>query len=395
MHIVDKELKNSNITFKLLAVFLIIALFSCYIDSSAYALESNKRQKLAEFKKRQQFIEIRRKKARQQIIKIKKQEYRAALQLQNNQQKLQGAVVSLRDQQYRLSSAKNQLDKLESSLLKLTEEEKNLKKEVAQRIRQIYKGERLSLLHIIFGAKDISTFLDRLYYQQRMIKRDRFILEKLKIKTSQLSDIKETLNSQKQAIVTTINAIEERRKEISLAVRINKDLIYRLKNDRSSYEMAEDQLSRESGMIQSTIRSLMSRSSSYTSYTTGEFIWPLYGKITSQYGYRKHPIFGSRRMHTGIDISAPYKTPVHASNSGKVIFTGWYGGYGNVVIIDHGKSISTLYAHLSSIAVSNGQNISKGSVIAYEGSTGYSTGPHLHFEVRVNGQHTHPLKFLK
>lgn len=389
------KLKNKEITFKLLAIFLIFIVLSFITGLNAFGYDINKHQKLVEFKKRQQFIEIRRKKARQQIIKIKKQEYRAAIQLHSNQQKLQGTVVSLRDQQYRLSTAKVQLDRLESSLLQLSTEEKNLKQEVAQRIRQIYKGERLSLLHIIFGAKDISTFLDRLYYQQRMIKRDKVVLEKLKIKTSQISDVKETLNTQKQAIVSTINAIEERRKEIALAVRINKDLIYRLQHDRNSYEMAEDQLSRESNMIQSTIQSLMTRSSPFTSYTTGEFIWPLYGRITSQYGYRKHPIFGSRRMHTGLDISAPYRTPVHAANSGKVIFTGWYGGYGNVVIIDHGKSISTLYAHLSSIAIANGQSVTKGSVIAYEGSTGYSTGPHLHFEVRVNGQHTNPLRFLK
>ena len=135
-----------------------------------------------------------------------------------------------------------------------------------------------------------------------------------------------------------------------------------------------------------------------------KFIRPIAGSITSPFGWRRHPIFGSRRFHTGVDISTSYGTPIKASNDGKVIFSGWYGGYGKVVIIDHGnmnvgshkgKRFSTLYAHMSSTAVGNGSNVRKGQIVGYEGTTGYSTGPHLHFEVRINGKPNNPGNFVR
>ena len=116
---------------------------------------------------------------------------------------------------------------------------------------------------------------------------------------------------------------------------------------------------------------------------TGAMGWPCSGPITSPFGYRTHPIFGTTIFHAGIDIGVDYGTPIHAADSGVVVYSGWISGYGNAVIIDHGGGISTLYGHNQSLAVSEGQSVSKGSVIAYAGSTGNSTGPHCHFEVRT------------
>ena len=128
------------------------------------------------------------------------------------------------------------------------------------------------------------------------------------------------------------------------------------------------------------------------------FIKPIAGRITSPFGYRTHPIFNSRTFHSGVDIGGQYRGAIRASNSGKVIYTGWYGGYGKVVIIDHGKinghPTTTLYAHLDSISASNGAYVSKGQIIGREGTTGYSTGPHCHFEVRVNGKPVNPLNYI-
>jgi murein DD-endopeptidase MepM/ murein hydrolase activator NlpD len=128
------------------------------------------------------------------------------------------------------------------------------------------------------------------------------------------------------------------------------------------------------------------------------FSYPISGPITSPFGWRTHPIFKSRIFHSGIDIAGPNGGAIKASNDGRVIYAGWYGGYGKVVILDHGvingKPITTLYGHMSAINVSSGQTVRKGQTVGREGSTGYSTGPHCHFEVRVNGKPVNPLSYI-
>ena len=128
---------------------------------------------------------------------------------------------------------------------------------------------------------------------------------------------------------------------------------------------------------------------------SGSLSAPLKADITSPFGWRKHPIFGIRRFHTGIDLAGPNHSAIRAADSGNVLYTGWYGGYGKVVIVSHGKGMATLYAHLSKIATATGNNIAKGDVIGYEGTTGFSTGPHLHFEVRINGKPNNPVIYLR
>ncbi len=124
------------------------------------------------------------------------------------------------------------------------------------------------------------------------------------------------------------------------------------------------------------------------------FNWPLVGRLSSGFGTRVHPIFGTRRLHTGLDLGGRSGEPIYAAKGGVVISAGWRGGYGNAVVIDHGDGLTTLYAHQSSIAVSAGQSVAIGEVIGYVGSTGWSTGPHLHFELRYNGSPIDPLPYL-
>lgn len=123
-------------------------------------------------------------------------------------------------------------------------------------------------------------------------------------------------------------------------------------------------------------------------------MWPVRGSISSGFGWRVHPIYGYGRMHSGLDISAGYGTPIRATGAGRVIQSGYYGGYGNCVIIDHGNGLSTLYGHCSELAVGQGAFVKKGQTIGYVGSTGASTGPHLHYEVAVNGSQVDPSGYL-
>ncbi|MEA2452393.1 MAG: hypothetical protein QOG04_1103 [Actinomycetota bacterium] len=127
----------------------------------------------------------------------------------------------------------------------------------------------------------------------------------------------------------------------------------------------------------------------------GQLLWPAAGPVTSPFGYRTHPIFGDTRLHTGIDIGAPYGAPVIAADSGTVIFAGVMSGYGNAIVIDHGGGLATTYNHLSSFTVASGQGVARGSQIGNVGCSGYCTGPHLHFEVRVDGTPVNPMPYLE
>ncbi|MEX0657636.1 MAG: M23 family metallopeptidase, partial [Egibacteraceae bacterium] len=122
---------------------------------------------------------------------------------------------------------------------------------------------------------------------------------------------------------------------------------------------------------------------------------PSDGRFSSGYGMRRHPIYGTGRMHTGVDFGSPSGAPIYAATGGTVISAGWRGGYGLAVVVDHGNGVATLYAHSSQVLVSPGQRVGRGQVIARIGSTGQSTGPHLHFEVRVHGQHRDPMPYLR
>ncbi len=134
-------------------------------------------------------------------------------------------------------------------------------------------------------------------------------------------------------------------------------------------------------------------SGGYSGKWSGHFLKPVPGGIGSGFGMRYHPILHYFRMHTGVDLHASYGEPVHAADKGLVVFADWRGGYGRCVIIDHGSGYATVYAHMSSFDVSSGQTVSRGQVIGRVGSTGLSTGPHLHFEVRINGTPVNPLNY--
>lgn len=172
------------------------------------------------------------------------------------------------------------------------------------------------------------------------------------------------------------------------------ELLAQAQGQRAEYERRKDDLTRESSSIASFLRQRQSQQT-VVSHGDGSLAWPISGaRITSYYGVRRHPIFGTERLHAGLDFAGSHGTPVGAAGAGEVLYVGWRGGYGNAVIIDHGGGLATLYAHLSSITISDGETVGVGTTIGRVGSTGYSTGPHLHFETRVGGNPVDPLQFL-
>ena len=214
--------------------------------------------------------------------------------------------------------------------------------------------------------------------------------------------LKSRIEAQKENLKVSITTINKQKNSIDNDIAKNKKLIEKLQTDRATWERAEKELAKQSKAITQMINQQAKRSQKEgvaPVVVTSGFTRPVAGKITSPYGSRIHPIFKRRIFHSGIDIGAPYGTPIRAANNGRVIFVGWYSGYGKVIIIDHGLiggvPTTTLYAHMSATIARQGSSVSKGQVIGRVGTTGYATGPHLHFEVRQKGNPTNPLNFVR
>ena len=279
-------------------------------------------------------------------------------------------------------------------LLDKTEKELQAKSKVLdKRVRDIYINGQISYIDVLFGAKDFSDFLTRMDLLKRIIKYDYDLVSKVQQDRRTVITARAALEKDKEA-QTLLVADAKNKQDALLLKKRNKDkLLDKMKYDRETSERAYQELIAASKQVENLIR--MSRYQ-YAGPVTGSgaMIWPIAGEITSEFGWRIHPITGDSRFHSGLDIAGDYGDPIRAAAAGTVIYAGWISGYGNAVIIDHGGGITTLYGHNQSLAVGEGQGVSQGQVIAYCGSTGNSTGPHCHFEVRVNGEPVSPYGYL-
>lgn len=253
------------------------------------------------------------------------------------------------------------------------------------------------------GFRDATDFNDASRRQamlQQVADRDADVIDLLKaaredqqIEQARLDDARRVAEERQAAVEARLAEVEASRAEKAR-------LAVALEGRVSSYQAEVDALAAQESAVQSLIQRKEAEARARASRSAGAvvgdpgrvsasgLVWPVRGRVTSEYGWR----WG--RMHQGIDIAARSGTPIIAANSGVVIQAGRMGGYGNVVIVDHGSSFSTVYAHQSRIAARNGQAVSRGQVIGYVGSTGHSTGPHLHFETRVNGRAQNPRRYL-
>lgn len=383
-----KFLKNTLISWICLGI-----LFSVSAQSLVMAASPSLSQKLRQTNNKRYYFQ---QKKRQADLKLRTEKNK----LSNNQQKLERAHQELQATTMRYNALIANLSSMESQLNSAITEFRSIDAAMKSRIRQVYKHQRTGMFELILSARDVNTLMDMFYFEKIVIQDDYRRMQAVKAKADEIAHLKAQVESQRRMVEASIRDINNQRASIQNSIAENKSMIERLQKDKSYYERSERELARQSASIQRMIESLTRKtqgSSSVRVSSTG-FIRPISGPITSPFGYRIHPIFKSRIFHSGIDIAGPNGGAIKASNDGKVIYSGWYGGYGKVVILDHGivngKPITTLYGHMSAINVSNGQYVKKGQTVGREGSTGYSTGPHCHFEVRVNGKPTNPLSYI-
>ncbi len=278
--------------------------------------------------------------------------------------------------------------------LKQTEENIGDKNDIIDsRLKVMYKNGNIGYLEVLLSSESIVDLFSKLDMMKMLFEHDMDILKVMKEEKDLIETKKRTLESHESKMIVMLQDMENKRKELEVSRGELRRLKSQIQQDSKGLENQIDELNAYAEKIAAEIR----KKQSGGKYTGGEMAWPApgYTRITSPYGYRIHPILKTKKLHTGIDIGISSGKSVVAAGDGKVIHANWLGGYGKVIMIDHGGGIVTLYAHNSSLVVSEGDKVKKGDVVSKAGSTGMSTGPHLHFEVRKDGKYVDPIPWVK
>ncbi len=293
---------------------------------------------------------------------------------------------------------KTAIQKLQGLEVKLVSAEQSYRQKRFSTIARLQFLQRQKLDRgwaVLLQSENLNEFLDRRSQLKRLYQSDRKRLATFKSDADRLERQRDAVERKKNEVGLLTQELLAQKADAEGQIGYQKTSIARLKSDRRAMEVAQSQLEQDSGTISLLIQRYAAQNRNNIAFRgTGQLILPCLGEVTSGFGWRMHPVLGYERFHSGLDIGADYGTTIHAADRGTVIFAGWYGGYGNAVIIDHGGNMTTLYAHSSELYVVEGQNVQRGQAIAAVGSTGLSTGPHLHFEVRQEGEPTDPMAFL-
>lgn len=329
-------------------------------------------------------------------------------QLRSARSSLVAAEAELKRIDSRLQILDDQVRGKTVELETLLSELYTLESEMKDRIADFYINAP-SRLAMTTGSVEVSDAVDVYGFAQSIFESDQAIAAQITSSKDavtarrtelQLAQAEVTLahNAQERETQRLANAeasVERAAAAVEQELATKRELVGQVRDRRAEYLRVLESYEQESARIAAFLQeSGSSGSGGAVRGQGGYFVWPVSGTITSPYGWRTHPIYGTRRFHTGIDIGVGEGTPIDAARSGTVVDSGYMGAYGLAAIIDHGGGMATLYAHMSSIRVGAGQRVSTGEVVGLVGSTGYSTGPHLHFEVRVNGAHQNPMSWL-
>lgn len=278
-----------------------------------------------------------------------------------------------------------------------------------ERVRVMYERSDVSFLNILFGAENFSDLLKRVETVSRIVEYDRSVLDRMAENQAQIETKKTALEDTNATVELTRDIQTAKKAELDANRAALNTVIAELESDEESYRATLDAADAAEEALRAEIRALTLAQAATPQAVTaapaetapaadsgGQFCWPTPSTtyVTSPFGTRFHPVQQRYKTHTGIDIGAGSGASIVAAESGTVLRAGWNSGYGNYVVIDHGGGVQTLYGHCSALLVSSGQSVSRGEQIALVGSTGVSTGPHLHFEVLINGEYTDPMAYF-
>lgn len=291
----------------------------------------------------------------------------------------------------KISQIDSEVEYTRAEILKLEETIKENEEYLGKRLKVINNNYSLGYLKVILSSNSLSDFFNNIYIIKQVVNQDKEMLKALDESKVEIEQKEIELKSKKTEQENLKKALEKDNENVS--------------KDKAEVENLKQELLKEEDNLQKEIEDIIAKQEAANNQNNSNIVpgdvisngsWPVpgYTRISSGYGYRKHPILGVQEFHTGIDIPAPMGTPTVAIDSGTIIYSGVQGSYGNTIMIQHDDGKVSLYAHNSQLLASVGQRVEKGQVVAKIGSTGMSTGPHLHFEIRINGKHVNPTDYL-
>lgn len=366
-------------------ILLVVTLISIFpVSAGGSIADLHYKQKQIE----QQIKDIRQKadalkgekKSIESEIKILDGELRA-LTLETEKQEIQKQEINM------------QIAESEQKIIDLTEEINKNNELLEERLRVMYMNGTAGYMEVILNAESLIDALTRVDMIQLIVKSDVDLLKSINEQKQQVEELKIAQETKRHELTAIINELNAMQNEVMVASRSKENYMASLQSNIEEIQRQEAAMEAQSQQIEKDILAAQRA----VEYAGGELLWPVPGhyRITSPFGGRIHPITGVWSNHGGTDIAAPNGTSIVSSNDGVVIFAGYHYSYGNYIIVDHGGGIATLYAHCSKLLAWKGQAVAKGETIALIGSTGESTGNHLHYEVRVNGVRKQPMDYLK
>lgn len=377
------------VTIIILVCFIGITLFSVIVPFMASAAPTQSQVDAVTQKKNEQQQKINETKKKQQGFLDEK----SAIE-----KKIESAQSEIDAIQKDIDDASLRIAQKEEELALAEEKAENQYETMKIRLRTMYEDNSSSYIALLFSGENFSDIFSYAELIKQLLNYDNNMYDNLMETKNNIEDSKIAIELEKEKYEQSQSAIISKRDDLKgLESDLNKT-ISKLNNDIETYKKAYAEFERQEAALKAEIAATLKKSGSGgASYSGGKLAWPApgYTTITSPYGYRIHPTLKVYKLHTGVDFAAPMNATVVAAEDGLVVTAQYNSAYGNYIVINHGNGLSTLYAHNTTLLVSAGQQVSRGQTIAKVGSTGFSTGPHCHFEVLLNGSCTDPMAYLK
>ncbi len=384
-------------------VFLLCTTFSVLSEAS-----SDIDSKLVQEEARMRTLERQISEHQQRVRQMGEREQGVISRIDELDQKRKMTEQRIRVLELRNEKTKLAVEELRSEIQGTERELVSMKRVLEDRLINIYKYGGIAEFNLLLSASTAHEAMETTLLLNRIALQDEAMITDMLAKKERLGAAAAQLDAERKQLAANAAALERSRKTLREEIANSNTFLQKVRSERALHQRAVKELQDSQREIQATIMEMMRKKREAEMRpdappvtreevpSGGKLAWPLpsRGEITSDFGMRVHPTFKTRMMHTGIDIRMPSGTPVYAAGPGEVLYAGWLRGYGQIVIIDHGKELSSVYAHLSRLAVGEGDRVRKGQNIGAVGTTGTTTGAHLHFEVRVNGEAKNPMHYL-